>query len=416
MQVSDMFKLAFKALMDRKLRSLLTILGIMIGSAMILALIASSSGLSAGVQAQIEKIGANTLIVNSGRSFGPFGGGGGGQSTFQLSEDDVNTMKSFKGVLDVIPFYSRGVTIVLGGTSTPGTLTGVDLNALLKLYKGLSLYDGVLPDPYDPTAVAIGYAIAFPPEANGSQLTNVNGMISVTLANSNLAFLVKGILSKFGSVMFSNIDDTIFVSLQAAQILLKTSYFTGMYVITDTPSDVAVAQQNIESYYGTNVRVTSASSILSSVESITSQMTIYLASIGGVSLFVAAVGIVNTMFVSVMERTREIGILKALGYRRKEIMGMFLSEAALTGVIGGILGTLFGYALSYIMGGAFSFSLPGGGRAGSFGGGGSASGPVFTPELIVFSLLFPIGVAVLAGLYPAWRAARMNAVVALKYE
>jgi len=417
MQVSDMFKLAFKALKDRKLRSLLTILGIMIGSAMILALIASSSGLSAGVQAQIEKMGANTLTVSSGRSFGPPGGGG-GQSTFQLSQDDVNTIKSFQGVSDVIPYYSRGVTIVLGGTSTPATLNGVDLNVLSKLYKGLSLYDGALPDPYDPSAAVVGYGIAFPSEANGSQLTNVNGMISVTLQNSKLAFLVRGILSEFGSAMFSNIDDTIFISLQAAQILLKTSYFTGLYVITDTPDDVAVVQQNIESYYGTDVRAMSASSMLSSIQSIQSQMTLYLASIGGVSLFVAAVGIVNTMFVSVMERTREIGILKALGYRRKEIMGMFLSEAALTGVIGGILGTLFGYALAYIMGGAFSFSLPGGGSRGpgSFGGGGVTSSPVFTPELIVFSLLFPIGVAVLAGLYPAWRAARMNAVVALKYE
>jgi len=243
-------------------------------------------------------------------------------------------------------------------------------------------------------------------------------MISVTLQNSKLAFLVKGILSKFGSAMFSNIDDTIFISLQAAQILLKTSYFAGLYVITDTPDDVTVVQQHIESYYGTNVRVMSPSSMLSSVQSITSQMTLYLASIGGVSLFVAAVGIVNTMFVSVMERTREIGILKALGYRRKEIMGMFLSEAALTGVIGGILGTLFGYALAYMMGGAFSFSFAGGGprEPGSFREGGMTSSPVFTPELIVFSLLFPIGVAVLAGLYPAWRAARMNAVVALKYE
>ena len=328
----------------------------------------------------------------------------------------MNTMKSFQGVSDVIPYYSRGVTIVLGGTLTPATLTGVDLNVLSKLYKGLSLYDGALPDPYDPSAAVVGHGIAFPSEANGTQLANINGMISVTLENSKLAFLVRGILSEFGSAMFSNIDDTIFISLQAAQILLKTSYFAGLYVITDTPDDVTVVQQHIESYYGTNVRVMSPSSMLSSVQSITSQMTLYLASIGGVSLFVAAVGIVNTMFVSVMERTREIGILKALGYRRKEIMGMFLSEAALTGVIGGILGTLFGYALAYVMGGAFSFSFMGGGAPGSRGGASTTSSPVFTPELIVFSLLFPIGVAVLAGLYPAWRAARMNAVVALKYE
>jgi putative ABC transport system permease protein len=263
----------------------------------------------------------------------------------------------------------------------------------------------------------VGYAIAFPQGA-GSQFTGLNEMISVKLggSTSSLAFLVKGVLSQYGSVLFSNIDDTIFISLQAAQILLKTPYFTGMYVITDTPSDVAVVQQNIESYYGTEVRVFSAGAMLSSVESITSQMTVFLGSIGGVSLFVAAVGITNTMFVSVMERTREIGILKALGYRPKQIMGMFLSEAVLSGAIGGVGGTLLGYVLSFLIGGAFPFAGGAAGRGPGFFGGGAAFTPVFTPELIAFSLLFPVGVAVLAGLYPAWRAARMNAVVALKYE
>jgi putative ABC transport system permease protein len=412
-RVSDIFRLAFKALVDRKLRSVLTILGIMVGSAIILALIASSSGLSAGVQSQVNRIGANTLTVMSARQF--FVSGGGAQTSFQLSQDDVNTMKSFQGVSDVIPYYSRGATITVGGTSIQGSLTGVDPSVLFKMYQGLGLYDGSLPDPYDPTAAAIGYAIAFPPGST-SQLADVSQMVSVTLGSSktSLNFLVKGVLAQYGSVLMSNIDDTIFISLESAQILLKTPYFTGMYVITDTPDDVAAVQQEIESYYGTQVRVISAGAILSSVESITSQMTVFLGSIGGVTMFVAAVGITNTMFVSVMERTREIGILKALGYRPKQIMSMFLSEAALTGVIGAVLGTLLGYALSFIIGG--DLPLSGGVRFFGGGGGGATLSPVFSPELIVFSLLFPVGIALVAGLYPAWRAARMNAVVALKYE
>ena len=165
-----------------------------------------------------------------------------------------------------------------------------------------------------------------------------------------------------------------------------------------------------------------AGSMVSSVESITSQMTVFLGSIGAVSLFVAAVGITNTMFVSVMERTREIGILKALGYKPRQIMGMFLSEATLSGVVGGVGGTILGYVLSFILGGSLSmfggFRMGGGppGQASSASASSTTFTPVFTPELIAFSLLFPIGIAVLAGLYPAWRASRMNAVVALKYE
>jgi putative ABC transport system permease protein len=415
MHTSDIFKLAFKALRDRKLRSFLTILGIMIGSAIILALIASSSGLSAGVQSQVSKIGANTLTVSSARQF--FGGGSSGQ-TYQLSQQDVNTIKSFQGVSDVIPYYSQRATVSYGSNSiSDAELIGVDTSALSTMYKQLSLYSGSLPDSYDPSAAAVGYSIAFP-TGSSDQLT-LNQMISITLGGSSsgsLTFLVKGIFSEYGRVLFSDIDATVFISLQSAQILLKTQYFSGLYVMTNNAGDVTTVQQEIESYYGTEVRVMNAGSMVSSVESITSQMTVFLGSIGAVSLFVAAVGITNTMFVSVMERTREIGILKALGYKPKQIMGMFLSEAALSGVVGGVGGTILGYVLSFILGGSLSvfggFGM--GGRPGQTSS--TTFTPVFTPELIAFSLLFPIGIAVLAGLYPAWRASRMNAVVALKYE
>jgi putative ABC transport system permease protein len=190
-----------------------------------------------------------------------------------------------------------------------------------------------------------------------------------------------------------------------------------LYVLTNTAGDVTTVQKEIETYYSTQVRVMNAGSMVSSVESITSQMTVFLGSIGAVSLFVAAVGITNTMFVSVMERTREIGIMKALGYRPKQIMGMFLSEAILSGVVGGVGGTMLGYVLSFMIGGSLS-SFSGFGMGGGPPGQSSSTTftPVFTPELIAFSLFFPIGIAVLAGLYPAWRASRMNAVVALKYE
>jgi putative ABC transport system permease protein len=126
MRIYDIFKLAFKALRDRKLRSLLTIFGIMIGSAIILALIASSSGLSAGITAQVSKIGANTLTVSSARQFFGGGAGGGGTQGYQLSEQDVGTIKSFQGVSDVIPYYSQRATFSYGSNSIEGELMGVD--------------------------------------------------------------------------------------------------------------------------------------------------------------------------------------------------------------------------------------------------------------------------------------------------
>ncbi|MGD0550606.1 MAG: FtsX-like permease family protein [Candidatus Bathyarchaeia archaeon] len=417
MRASDVFKLAFRALRARKTRSFLTILGIIIGTAIILALVASSNGLSTGIQAQVGKIGANTLTVSSAGQF--FGGSSSGTQSYKLSQQDVSTIKSFQGVSDVIPYYSQRGTISYGGNSISGELIGIDASTLSMMYKGLSLYSGSLPDSYDPSAAVVGYSIAFP-TGSSNQLT-LNQMISVTLGGStsgSLTFLAKGIFSAYGSVLFSNIDETIFISLQSAQLLLKTQYFSGLYVITNSAGDVASVQTAIETYYGTQVRVMNAGSMVSSITSITSELAVFLEAIGGVSLFVAAVGIINTMFVSVMERTREIGIMKALGYKSKQIMALFLAEASLSGIIGGIAGTMLGYVLAFMIGGYLPLSGGfGGGPPGSSGSsGGSVTAPVFTSELIVFSLLYPIGIAVLAGLYPAWRASRMNAVVALKYE
>lgn len=407
MFLSDVFGLAVKALLDRKIRSALTIVGIMVGTAIIVALIASSNGLSAGISTSMGKIGANTLVVNSAMSFVS---GSGAQ--YQLSQTDVTTLTAITGVSEVIPYYNKMATITVGGTTIQGEIEGLDLDKLSDLYKGITLSNGAYPSQNDPTAAAIGSDIASP---TGSSIQIVvNQMVSVTLSGggstgSNLAFLVKGILSPYGRVLFSNIDDTIFISMQAAQLFLKTPYYSGFFVITSSASDVSSVQAAIETQYGSNVRVMNAGSMVSSIESVSSQMTVFLGAIGGVSLFVAAVGITNTMFVSVMERTREIGVLKALGYQSGQILSIFLSESVVTGAIGGVLGTILGYLLSFLMGGIMPM---GGGPMSN----GTTTEPIFTIDLILFSLLFPIAISVLAGLYPARRASRMNAVVALKYE
>jgi putative ABC transport system permease protein len=419
MQLVDMFKLASRALIDRKMRSVLTILGIAVGSAIILALIASSSGLNAGITSNIEKTGANVLTVRNAGGFFEAGA----SNTYQLSQTDVAYLKTIPGVIAAYPYYSYGASINQGGTSLQASMVGIDLSALQVLYKGLSVAEGRIPLLGDTTSAVVGWGIANP--VSGTPIST-NQMISMSVTGIkgskgavSYATLATGILAQYGTALFSNIDDTVYISIQAAQFLSKTPYFSGIYVVVDNTDNVSNVQTAIETYYSSNVRVISPGQILSSIQSITGQLTVFLGSIGAVSLFVATVGIVNTMYVSVMERTREIGILKAIGYRPKQIMGMFLSEAALTGVVGAVCGLILGYILSFLMGGLLGgATLFGGGGRGPFGGGGGGSTiqPVFSTELIVFSLIFPVILATIAGLYPAWRASRMNAVVALKYE
>ena len=414
MQLADMFKLAYKALIDRKIRSVLTILGITVGSAIILALIASSAGLNAGIAANIQKSGANILTIrNSGGFFAA-----GSTNTYQLSQQDVTYLKSIPGVIAAYPYYSYGANINNGGESIQATVVAIDLVALPALYQGLTVAEGSIPLLGDTTSAAIGWGIANP--VSGTPI-GLHQMVSMSISGIkgskgavSYAVLASGILAQYGTALFANIDDTIYISFQAGSILSKSPYFTGIYVIIDNTNDVTTVQNTITTYYSNNVRVISPGQILSSLQSITASLTVFLGSIGAVSLFVATVGIVNTMYVSVMERTREIGILKAIGYRPKQIMGMFLAEAALTGLIGAFTGLALGYSLSFLMGGLLAGST----FTGRFGGGGGGATivPVFSTELIVFSLTFPVLLATVAGLYPAWRASRMNAVVALKYE
>jgi putative ABC transport system permease protein len=416
MFISDIFGLAIKALLDRKTRSVLTIVGIMVGTAIIVALIASSNGTSASISSTMGKMGASTLVVNSAGNFMSSGSAG---TQYQLSQDDVRILSSISGVADVIPYYNQRGTVTVGGTTISAEICGMDLSKLSDLYKGIVLSTGVYPSDADATAAAIGSSIAVP---TGSTVNiGLSDMISVTLSGgggsssssstgTTLMFLVKGILSPYGQVLFSDIDNTIFIGLQSAQMLLRSSYYSGFYVIASSVDYVSAVQAAIENQYGDNVRVMNAGSMVSNIQSVSSQMTVFLGAIGSVSLFVAAVGITNTMFVSVMERTREIGIMKALGYQSGQILSIFLSEAIITGALGGVLGTIVGYFLAYLMGGM----MPMGG--GPMSSGTATTEPIFTTDLILFSLLFPIVVSVLAGLYPARRASKMNPVVALKYE
>ncbi len=406
--------MAFKALKDRKLRSALTILGIVIGCSLIVAMVASTSGLSKSVTSQIDKIGVTTLNVFSTSPRTP------------ITDDDIRIVRSYVGVKEVVPYYSKRSSITYGSSSLDVQIIGFDQSKLKTLYKGLTFTAGTVVDGFDPTGAVVGSEIANPPSdsfpaAKMNEMVTVQGQSMGQGATSSYTFLVKGILGPYGMVGFTNLDECIFTSM-ASSTVLGAKYYSGIYVIVDSADNVDSVLTLIQTYFGGNARVFSSTAMLQTVQSITGQLTLFLGGVAVVTLIVAAVGIANTMFVSVMERTREIGIMKAIGYRPKQIMSLFLSEAALTGVVGAILGTVMGVILSFFLGGgissSFSFGPPrmGAGPGSTATSSGSSYSPVFSTELVVFSLVFPIALAVLAGFYPAWRASRMNAVTALKYE
>jgi len=412
--------MAFKALKDRKLRSALTVLGIVIGSALIVALVASTGGLTASVTNQIEKIGVTTITVFPTSPRNP------------VTDLDIDAVREIVGVAEVIPYYSQRLILSSGSDTLSVSLYGIEQAKLQLLYKSLVISQGTLADEYDPTGIVIGSAIANPTSGSFSPV-GLNDMLVLQGSSSpsststpTYSFIVKGILAPFGAAGFVNIDETVFMSLNGARLLFGSAYYSGLYVIAESPDVVNSVVTSLQTHFGSNARVTSSSAFLSTVQSITGQLTIFLGSVATVSLFVAGVGITNTMYISVIERTREIGILKAIGFRPKQILSLFLWEAAVTGMLGSIFGTLTGVGLSYLLGGGLPFfggaRTSGGGAPGGGGGpgqtvlGASSFSPVFSANLMVFSLVFPVAIAVLAGFYPAWRASRMNTVTALKYE
>jgi ABC-type antimicrobial peptide transport system permease subunit len=224
------------------------------------------------------------------------------------------------------------------------------------------------------------------------------------------------------------------MSLPAAQLLLHTDSFNVIMVKAKNESSVTPLSNLISQVYGNNARILNVQQIAATASSIIGAITTLFAIVAGISLMVAAIGIMNVMLMAVMERTREIGIMKSVGFKSRDILSIFIVQAMLIGLVGGIIGIVVGAGVSYALagaasgshsstassGGAGSASFSGGG---GFGGGGGTSGPpsgsfsftpLITPTAIVEALFAAVAVSVIAGIYPAWRASRMQPIDALR--
>ncbi len=218
--------------------------------------------------------------------------------------------------------------------------------------------------------------------------------------------MVGAIYQEFGSTPFLDVDNSILLSVEAAKNLFKTPNYPALVVVAESPDKVEPLMETIEDIYGNDVDIISPLTIVKHVRSIMDNFQVFLVIVASISLLVAGIGIINTMVMSVMERTREIGVLRALGFSQRHIALIFLTEATLIGVIGGVAGILLGIMLSTSMGGIFQGMVP---REITYR-------PLITPTLILTSFLFAVIVGLLSGLYPAVKAAKMDPVQALRSE
>jgi putative ABC transport system permease protein len=395
--------MTFRSLRKRKVRTALTVSGIVVGVAMILVLLSLASGFNTQARGLVQAIGGADLTVVNGTSShaggfgGGFGGGffGGGGNT--LNQSLVSTVSGISGISTVSP-------IVTGGADLDGSqqlfLTGIDPTTYSTVTGGLNIVSGSsLNGGLD--QIVLGKTVA-----NNLNITVGQNVTLSTSTSSGGQFSVVGIFQTGG---FG--DNGAYVTLGEAQALLgKTGEVSQILVKLDDPNQATQVSDSITSAIPI-VSVIDPQNFLQSRSQLLNSLTTFYTVIGLVALLGGSFGVVNTMMISVSERTREIGTLKAMGARNSKILKIFLGEAFTIGLIGGGVGILIGAAASY-----FIPSLTG---ATFRAGVGAAASVSITPSLSLFNLVlsFSLGtvVGVLAGLYPAWRAARMNPVEALRH-
>lgn len=413
MKLIDIMKLSMDGIAHRRLRSWLTILGIVIGVAAVVALVSIGQGLQAMVTEQLSGLGAELITVSPGfsRAEGAgrfrFGGGGfGGGTSGNLTESDLRVIKATPGVLYVNGIVSGRADIFYRGQSASVSIQGVD-TSVWKFMENTKLESGRYLSQGDSNVVVIGNRIA---NSMFKWPITLNGQIQINGQN----FKVIGILQSTGFI--GQQDSSVFMPREVAREILDfdSNRVSSITVKVSDVSNVQDVSTQIESklmlarHVTENTQdftVASAQAVQERVSTITQTMTLFLGGIAAISLLVGGIGIANTMFTSVMERTRQIGVLKALGATNFEVMKIFLVESALMGMFGGVAGVVLGFLLSA---GISELGVR------------SLAGPtivtVITPELILFAVGFSIFIGAISGLLPARRAAQLQPVEALRYE
>ncbi|MBX5328778.1 MAG: ABC transporter permease [Candidatus Bathyarchaeota archaeon] len=427
MKASDILSYSFSAIRLRKLRAGLTTLGVVIGIAAIVALLSITQGLQETITTQLQRgFATDTLIVSAG------GGGvfGGGDSGFKLFINDTQTINELENVELSIAIIQRAGLINFAAGARNVTIVGVDFTEYASVYTTTFVPEegGNMPSSPANDAIVVGKRVS-DPWKNGTILCNANDTATIVWLNAtarppkyeNYTGNVTAVLQEIGGFSIGGPSDfNVYIPISQAQSFFGTDECDVIIVklTNDDKDTIESVSKAIKAALGDQVSVTSATAVLNTLSSVFSIIELFLAGIAAISLLVAGIGIMNIMIVSLMERTREIGILKALGMKSRTVLLIFLGESIIIGLLGAVIGVVSGWGLANIV----AFALSGGGfgmrnqvsQTGNFNA--MAINPVLTPMVTMLALAFGVGVSVIFALYPAWRASKLKPVEALRYE
>ena len=403
------FRVALTSLTVHKMRTILTMLGIVIGVASVIALVAVGQGAQAQVLNQFESLGSNLLTVSTQQSFG-FRPGGQVESTAELTMADVKAIEALADAVGLVaPVYSSSATATYGGNTTRASITGATAAYATVRNQGVLRGRFVTDAENDKIAMVVVLGSGIVEDLFGS--TSVNP-VGETIRISRQNYEVIGVLESKGTSGMSNQDSVIIMPLRTAQLKLGGAGTTTVSTINlqaRSGEEMGAAEAQITAILRTkhglaaseddDFRVQNQEDLLTSVEETSGTFTTLLGSIAAISLLVGGIGIMNIMLVSVTERTREIGLRKAVGAKRGDILVQFLIEAivisALGGLVGAILGVVGAQVISPLLG---------------------SSEAVVTAQSVVLAVAVSLAIGVFFGFYPANRAAALNPIEALRYE
>jgi len=406
MTIFQMLYEAFESLISNKLRSGLTMLGIVIGVAAVIAMLAIGAGAQASIDSSINSIGSNLIFITAGGSSSV-------TNPKPLTTADADAIRANVTEASLVSAVLQGrIQVSVSGQSSGTTVMAVGPD--YAEMRNLSVTEGsfITGEQMNQRAavVVLGPTVA---ENLFGRTSNVVGQV-VRLGSQ--PFRVTGVLESKGGSGFGNQDDQVIIPLTTGQIRVlprnPRNQVDQILVQVSSPEQVTAAGDGITRLLqdrhhnptgAEDFSILKQQDILNTAASITGVLTIFLGGIGGISLLVGGIGIMNIMLVSVTERTREIGLRKALGARRRDILVQFLTESAVISLVGGVIGILLAVGISYLVGQIAANS-------------GTALTPVVGTNAILLATLFSAAVGLFFGIYPANRAANLQPVEALRTE
>jgi len=433
MNTKDSFKLAINNITHRQLRSWLTLLGIIIGVAAVVSIVSIGTGAQASVNAQLSGLGADIITISPGYSrAGAFGGNfreggpdmfGGASRTTRgatttttdptLTKRDAQIILSDQNVKSVNEIVSGRGEIVFLAEKLSTTIQGVNPLTWPDISSS-TLSSGRFLTTSDSAGIVIGDRVA-------NTLFKQPITVGKQLIIENKPFVVVGVLKASGSSMSGGgSDGTIFMTHLSAWTVLSADINYGEYssiqvktISTDVVEGTTEGLTQIlllsrkVNEKNQDFTITSALAVKEQVSSVTGTLTLFLGAIAAISLIVGAIGVANSMFTSVLEKTKQIGILKALGAKNNEVLMIFLIESGLFGFFGGVIGVIIGWIISLMISSIGLISLP------TVRG---ASTTLVTPELIIAAIVLSTLIGILSGVMPARAASKLRPVEALRYE